>query len=375
MDPFALQIYRLYLAGATVEELAAELGIPPERIVQRLRAAALFTSSRQPPSALSERLASVGNRQGEKAPGSAAELRRSAPARVGGEGREFRTAMAQQIGGVPALLYHDVGPVCRQAPSCYTVSPETFDLQVRFLAQLGYQGITASDWLMWLQGRRVLPEKPVLITFDDAYENLDYYALPVLKRYGFRATVFVITGMIGKKTPWEGRMAMSAGRLREWARQGIEIGAHSRSHPDLSNLDAARLQSEVDGSRGDIEEIVGEAPVSFAYPYGAYSPEVVECVRRAFGLAFGLERGLNTRDTDPHLLRRVEVRPSDSRLALACRLRFGFHPVEHLRMVCGVRTRLKRLYGRVGGSARLIAKLLRSPALHVFLFFMVQYSS
>ncbi len=246
---------------------------------------------------------------------------------------------------LPVLMYHHVGPVRPDTDPGLTVSPARFEAQMRWLARRGYVGIRPSDWLAWRGSARALPEKPVLLTFDDAYADVAEYALPVLERHGFGAAVFVITGRVGGTISWARRRGvfrlMTADHLREWAGRGIEFGAHSRTHPDLSMLPPPELMEEVAGSKIDLEAILRSPVRWFAYPYGNYSAAVRDCVRSVYDLAFSTNEGLNNLGTDPHLLRRTSVLPGEFMVDFVCRLRWGFSPFERLRARVRLRTRLK----------------------------------
>jgi len=281
---------------------------------------------------------------------------------------EFRGAV-RQIGSwqllerefgarLPVLLYHHVGPERPGTMRGLTVSPEKFARHVGWLARRGYKGICPSDWLRWRQEGKGLPEKPVLITFDDGYEDLVEHALPVLRRYGFGGAVYVVTKHPGGTNAWDeargwGTMRlMTADQIRFWATQGIEFGAHSRTHADLTSLDAEELTEEIAGSAKDLASILGSRAVSFAYPYGFHNRRVEDCVRSAFDLAFIADddnEGLNDLRTDPHLLLRTMVQSDDSLLAVECRARWGRYPLlqfwDRVRIRVALRTRLKRAAG------------------------------
>ena len=98
---------------------------------------------------------------------------------------------------LPVLLYHHVGPAQPGTHASLTVSPTRFERHVRWLAWRGYRGICPADWLRWLNEGKGLPDKPVLFTFDDGYADLAEFALPVLRRYGFGAAVFIVTRQLG----------------------------------------------------------------------------------------------------------------------------------------------------------------------------------
>jgi len=242
-----------------------------------------------------------------------------------------------------------------------TVSPERFERHISWLARRGYAGIRPSDWIKWRRDGKSLPDKPVLVTFDDGYADLAEYALPVLRRYGFGAAVYVVTGQLGGTNAWDevrgsGTLhLMSADQIRYWATQGIEFGAHGRTHADLTTLSSRELSEEVVGSGKDLEAILGSRVVSFAYPYGFHNPAVDDCVRKAYDLAFIADdnnEGMNHLLTDPHLLLRTMVQTDDSLFALECRAQLGRNPFLNLRARIGLRSRLKRAARRVFGRGK-----------------------
>jgi peptidoglycan/xylan/chitin deacetylase (PgdA/CDA1 family) len=232
-----------------------------------------------------------------------------------------------------ALLYHNVGA---HRPGTYfglSVTPRVFERQMAALARHGYTGISGSDWTH-AQAGEPLPPKPVILTFDDGYRDLAQYAFPILEKHGFRATVFVVTDLIGRDDEWlrcDGKSPqalLTADEIRYWAARGIEFGAHSCSHADLTKLSPAALDHEVVGSRRALEALLGKPVRCFAYPYGFYNDEVVTAVRREFDVAFLVEPGRNRRETDPYLLRRTMVAPTDGAAGVLCRAAIGRYPIE-----------------------------------------------
>jgi peptidoglycan/xylan/chitin deacetylase (PgdA/CDA1 family) len=268
--------------------------------------------------------------------------------------REFATRL-------PVLLYHHVGPVRPQTHLSLTVSPAAFARQVRCLARKGYQGISPSDWLRWRFDGKGLPEKPVLLTFDDGYTDLVQFAFPVLEEHGFKAAVYVVTERMGGTNTWDEvrgggcHRLLTADQIQFWVKRGIEFGAHSRTHADLTTLQQQELDDEILGSKSDLEHLLGRRVVSFAYPFGFHNPRVVERARCAFDLAFGItphERGINHLLTDPLLLQRSMVQTTDSVLDVASRVAWGYSPIQSLRTRLRLRTRTKRLFHTIfGGSS------------------------
>jgi len=250
---------------------------------------------------------------------------------------------------LPVFLYHHIGPPRPGTISDLTISPKEFERQVRWLARRGFVGIRPSDWLRWLRDGTGLPDKPILLNFDDGYADIADYALPVLRRHGFSAAVNIVTGRLGGTNAWDEvqgsgtHRLMTVEQIRYWAGQGIEFGAHSRTHPDLRTLSAAELAAEISGSKNDLANVLGSPVVSFAYPYGEFSQAVSEAVRAEFDLAFTAERGLNYLRTDPHLLRRINIRPTDSLIDIESYTHWGeLQHVSQLRARLKVRSRLKR---------------------------------
>ena len=234
------------------------------------------------------------------------------------------------------LMYHDVGPSIPGAFPQGSILPGEFGKQMAWLADHGYVGIRPSDWLSRQREGKPLPDKPVLITFDDGYAGVATYGLPVLERYGFGAVVFVVTGRIGSTNTWDQALGysavplMSADEIVRWTSRGIEFGCHTRTHPNLASLTEAEIQNEVVGSREDLAAIVNRVPAAFAYPWGSFNRAVHRCVRNTFDLGFSTRRGVNFASTDPHLLRRGAVHANRSMLDFACRVTFGLNPLGRL---------------------------------------------
>jgi peptidoglycan/xylan/chitin deacetylase (PgdA/CDA1 family) len=239
-------------------------------------------------------------------------------------------ALEDELGtGCLVLMYHHIGPF---RPGTYpelTVSSKRFEGQIRWLARNGYVGIRPAQWLRWLRDGVALPKKPIMIRFDDAYADIAECALPVLLRYGFGGCVFVVTRLLGGTNAWDETKGsgtlrlLSADQIRYWSGNGIEFGAHSRTHADLTKLNPGQLTDEVIGSKRDLEDLLGSPVTSFAYPYGRHNAAALEMVRANFGLGFGTMEGINFVHSDRHLLRRIYVGPHDTLLEFALSIRWG----------------------------------------------------
>jgi peptidoglycan/xylan/chitin deacetylase (PgdA/CDA1 family) len=236
------------------------------------------------------------------------------------------------------LLYHHIGlPTVHTEAAGLTIRPHKFEQHIRLLRWLGYNTITTGQWLAWYKNRNPLPDKPILLTFDDAYVDTGQFALPLLEKYGFGGCVFAITGH-GKC--WEGLPVMTAEDLRAWVARGIEIGAHTRTHPNLSSVDNITMESEVRGSRDDLIK-AGLSPTSFAYPYGIVDDRTRAVVAKSYEIAFTCDEGLNDIHTDLMLMRRTCVSSRDTLIDVALHARLGWNPLRNV--AASVRRRSRRL--------------------------------
>jgi GT2 family glycosyltransferase/peptidoglycan/xylan/chitin deacetylase (PgdA/CDA1 family) len=246
------------------------------------------------------------------------------------------------------LLYHHVGFATEVTQKLsLTISPAKFARQMRWLRWRGYTTITPEQWLAWYARGESLPEKPILLTFDDAYADLLKYALPVLERHGMRSVIYVITGKLGESDTWEGLPVMTMEQIRYLGGHGVEIGAHTRTHPDLTAASDQALADEVTGSKEDLID-AGLSPVSFAYPYGCFDERVRKAVEGKFPLAFTCEEGSNDLQADPLLLKRTMVHPYDTLLDIELRAAFGKNPLDWVRSRVRFRTRLKSVLRHLG---------------------------
>jgi peptidoglycan/xylan/chitin deacetylase (PgdA/CDA1 family) len=242
--------------------------------------------------------------------------------------------------GLSVLLYHRIGiPKPETNHLALTVTPEKFRRHVRWLRWRGYTAITPTQWLEWCETKQPFPKKMVMFTFDDAYADNCTHAFPVLERYGFPCAVFVISGRVGGVASWDGLPLMTAQQIKHWSEHGVEIGAHTRTHPSLTDVSGDVVAEEVEGCKEDLRK-AGLSARSFAYPYGHVDERVWESVSKFFQLAFTCEDGLNDFGTDPCLMRRTMVQPGDTLLDIEIRAALGENPLDRLRSRIRLRSRL-----------------------------------
>lgn len=256
-----------------------------------------------------------------------------------------------------SLIYHRVGPADPDRRSAWlTVPTNTFERQMAWLRRLGFNAVRTSDWTAFCATGKPLPRRPVLITFDDAYEDVATYALPVLEHYRIPAVIYVPTAMVGKSNAWdEGnafpkRRLMSEEQIRHWAARGVEFGGHGRRHVDLTTLSPAELEREVAGCQEDLTRLLGTRAPSFAYPFGAQNQAVREVTARHFDNAVGISEGRNGRGQDRMDLRRTYVLPTDLGVDFVARAALGHSPLRRLQAAVRLRSRLRELFAQRAGQ-------------------------
>ena len=207
---------------------------------------------------------------------------------------------------VAILTYHSLD----DSGSVISLAPRMFDAQMQSLAQAGVRVIPLEDV------PRLLPAKEsvVAITFDDGFRNFREYAAPVLKRHGFPATVFLVTAHCGRDNGWATQPAgVARQQLLEWDdvrmlhAAGMRFGAHSRSHPVLTQLSQADAESEMVESKLAIEAALGGTVDTFAYPYGACNAQTRLLATQHFRIACGVYLGYATEESDLMELKRLDM--------------------------------------------------------------------
>lgn len=239
---------------------------------------------------------------------------------VANEGRVVRA---------PVLLYHRV--VGRHDPDDpRAVTVDAFERHMRALESRGLRGSSIGEIADSTQ-RRGGTKPSVGLTFDDGYEDVRTRVAPVLERFGFSATVFLVTGRLGGHADWTGlevrARLLDWDQVRELSSAGIEFGSHTRTHARLDDVTAARLRDELAASRSDLERGLGRTPRWVSYPYGVSSAAVRDAARAAgYEGAFGVLSG----PPGPYNRMRVECRESDGRLRMSLKARPGWWRVARI---------------------------------------------
>ena len=200
---------------------------------------------------------------------------------------------------LPILMYHSIAQVPEQYdPLGLAVPRKLFEQQMAALYRAGYRCLSLSDAVRRWRGGLSQPRKSFVLTFDDGYQNLYTEAWPILERYGFTATVFLVVGRMGRQSDWGQQVGPAATRLLSWAearelsRLGVAFGSHTLTHPRLTLLDDARAEHEIRQSKALIEEHLGVGACLFSYPYGEFDTRIQRMVvESGYTAACGVDRG------------------------------------------------------------------------------------
>lgn len=204
---------------------------------------------------------------------------------------------------LPILIYHyveyvrDPGDTIRQS---LDIVPHIFEAQVKTLKEAGYTFITPNQ-IDDLEKGRLIAQKPIIISFDDGYEDFYTDVLPILEKYDVRAVAYIVSGFVDHKNylTTDQLKTIVGGKL-------VEVGAHSVHHLALAKIDPVGAKDEVVYSKDWLEKNFGIKISSFAYPYGSFNTDIVKYVQFAgFKNAMTIVEGANLNLEDEYLLKRI----------------------------------------------------------------------
>ncbi|NWG03431.1 MAG: polysaccharide deacetylase family protein [Syntrophaceae bacterium] len=210
---------------------------------------------------------------------------------------------------LPILTFHALDDL----PSVTSFSPELFRFGLSMLHEHGYRTMSLLEAVECLRMKKPFPEKSFVMTFDDGYETVYQVAFPILQNYGMCATIFLTVGKkgnqkMGERLPsLEGHSMLNWHEIREMKQVGMEFGAHTLTHPDLTRLPRDQMEEEVSESKKIIENILGVPVFCFAYPYGRYNEHVREFVQQHFTCASSDRLGFVTPHSTLYTLERVDA--------------------------------------------------------------------
>jgi len=219
---------------------------------------------------------------------------------------------------VPILLYHGVADEASPGIARYTLTPRVFDAHMAHLVDAGYRALTVSELLVALNGSpEQLPERPVLITFDDGLRNFLTEALPIMERHGLSSTLYAATSYLGEgDAPGvhaSGDPGLAWSELVSVAAGGVEVGAHTHTHPMLDTLPHAAARAEIVRGKELIEQHTQAPVASFAYPHGYSSAWVRRAVQEAgYSSACAVKNAVSHLGDDPFALARLMLEAGHS---------------------------------------------------------------
>lgn len=186
------------------------------------------------------------------------------------------TAMMPRL---PILMYHRVATAGSAQTARWRIDPDDFAQQLELLHDAGYYSLAFDQWRTAIATRQVPPGKPIILTFDDGFPDFLREAAPLLKEYGFSATVFVVAELIGRRNEWDADLGESL-PLMGWEEieqlhgEGFDIGSHSAKHLPLVTLDPGRLADDLARSKLLLEERLDSTVSSLSYPFGLHDAAV-----------------------------------------------------------------------------------------------------
>lgn len=206
---------------------------------------------------------------------------------------------------IVVLYYHEVVPK-GQGYSYQKIEEKYFDAQMQYLKNNGYTTIGFEDL------DKPLPDRPVIITFDDGFHSVKEYGIPILKKYQFQATLFLAPKYINEKheyyLTWE--------EVKELLREGaIEVGGHTYSHIDIRKPSKEGLEEEIKCCNDSIYENLALQPISMCFPYGTFNKKAVDVIRKCGNYRYLVASffGRNKRENlEKHLVKRIGISNDDS---------------------------------------------------------------
>jgi len=226
---------------------------------------------------------------------------------------------------IPIVSYHSINN--ENCP--ISLNLEEFEKQLVFFKKNNFQSIHCNEI-------KNTSKKKFIITFDDGYKDLITNALPLLKKYNFKATCLIISNLIGKRNIWDefnenikDKELMNLSDINYWLKNGMKIGSHSKNHKKLTKLDDKEKIDEIINSKNELESLTGTTIDSFCYPYGLYNENVVNIVKEKYDFAFTTNRSrFNTNKHNKYLLPRIDMGKKMTKFKLYLK---AFTPYEDIR--------------------------------------------
>ena len=237
---------------------------------------------------------------------------------------------------IKILMYHRISEDENLCKSHWTyVSSAQLRKQLLLLDRLGFTPITFNDYLLYINGELSLPRKPIILSFDDGYEDVYRIAFPMLKEFGMKAIFFVLGDSSIKTDVWNNGDGTAPSRLindeqiTDMHESGFEIGSHTMTHPKLTLMPINIAWEEISVSKQQLEFIIKSTVKSFSYPYGAVNSSIKRLVIRAgYLIACGVFTGPPRFGTDRFDFRRIAISNSTNSINFAAKILTPFEYYE-----------------------------------------------
>ncbi len=187
--------------------------------------------------------------------------------------------------GVPIIYYHSVDDSANNNE--LIISKGKFRSHMQYLKDMGYTTLTIDELYDYIKNNVKIPEKSVLISFDDGYRDNYTNAYPILKEFGYKATIFVITDMVDNHDYY-----LTSAQIKEMSQNGIDIQSHTTNHKKLGESSKVEQLEALKNSKESLEKILNKKIEFIAYPYGNYNNNTIEAVKEAgYKMAFTTKEG------------------------------------------------------------------------------------
>ena len=201
--------------------------------------------------------------------------------------------------GIPVLYYHSVND---SVDNEVTISPSLLKKELEYIKNQGYTTLSLKEVENYILNNQPIPEKSILITFDDGYMDNYYNAYPILKELNMKATIFCITSEL------DGSYYLSEDAIKEMSKNNIDIESHTLNHPHLNSLTYDEQLKELTESKAKLENITGNKITAIAFPFGDYNEDSIKAAKNSgYTLAFTTNTGFASRDNNPLELDRIYV--------------------------------------------------------------------
>ena len=227
---------------------------------------------------------------------------------------------------IPVLLYHSIS----DDNSMMSLNVNIFENHIKYLKKNGYTSINFNEIDQ-------SAKKQIIITFDDGYKDVLLNALPILKKYDFKATCFFVTNLIGKDNSWDinkknfsKKETMNFNDINNWISSGMHIGSHSHNHLDLTKISEKKLLNELDFSKKILEDKFDIVSDIFCYPYGKVNQNVYYLTKKIYNKAVTTNRSrYDLKKHNSHLIPRIDMGKNFSSLKLYLKLETIYEDIKY----------------------------------------------